>query len=1043
MIRYEDYLPEIAAILGPNALSITEDVVLTFLRLSAASLLAVDERERDRIPGLLLAPRCAGFYSAGAVSSHLDTECGAQVFGEILLRLTDDLKRKRTEEDALGLAQTMIGLYEPLVDVEIAATGENWRLETVPQTRRQKGCYYTPLQLTRATTAAALNRLVSSKKSTIGTRLNAVDVLRLRIVDPAMGAGAFLVSALDYLWSLFESQSESESVAKLDLAGSGVESSAKLELSGSGAEADLGVACKVENNSDLVWAIAENCLYGVDLDPLAREAARIALWLYCAKVSGTQKPLAGFLEQHLKCGDSLISAWSHRLAPGDVTQLDYDNWCARFFWPAENVTGRAETVGWAGFAKDQPAHAAIVEALTQRHHFFHWELEFPEVFAGADSGFDAVVSNPPWEITKPNAREFFSSADSSYKAIGKSEADRVQEEMYKKDLALQDQWVSVNEEYRARASYFRDSGIEPGQGPKSARHVLYSAQGTSDLNAYKLFLELGFALLKSEGCLAMLVPAGVYTDKGAAPLRRLLMEQSDIYELRSFINRDRAFAIHSSFNFCMLALQRDTQNDSLAVSFSNTNGATLGYSDVPSIAYQKKDVQIFSPKWRTIVEVEHERDLDILRKLYAGGAPLGSSEGQSSWQVSFRREFDLTNDSPSFVRRVEAEAKGYIGDEFGNWLKGNWQNRAQPEIAQSKMSQSDLSPEPGLIVSFDRLQSIRIENVSDILLPLYEGRMLGQFDCNQKQYVSGSGRTAVWKNAGTDQNRDNHANAVKLAPQYLLPLSRANGSCDLVNLKTGYLAVGSPTNARTMIASALNAVPCGNSVPVFLGQTDPSYSLGLLACLNSFVFDYVLRLRMSGNNINYYLLEECPLPSCGEVLALDALVRSSALLSLGHVRFAPHLLSLSRKLQLPSSIQLTPEERVQNRCLVDAVVAYLFRLEYEEYAWILRNCQENLKGQRQPGGTLSNSARSLPLKGFWRVDKNEPSASRLPARCLKAYAELLEHGLPEFLSRMNESSLAKHGQDVSNLGPEGLQIFSSNLQALLQVSVQRARQAAI
>jgi hypothetical protein len=1013
MISVHSYLLEIASMLGRTAGPITEDVVLTFLRLSAVALLDVEERDYARVFQLLFS---APFLECESVSSGdllFDTAYSVKEFSGVLLRLQDEFNSKDTEQGALALAYTMISLYEQLLDVKVMANGESWSIEKVAQARRQKGCYYTPEQLTRATTAAALNRLVSHKETVNGARLTAEDVLGWRIVDPAMGAGAFLVSALDYLLVFVESDLESES--------------SKFE-SGSEPKSESEPEPELESWSDLVWAIAENCLYGVDLDPLALEAARLTLWLYCAKKSGIRKPLSGFLNQHLKCGDALISGWSHHLAPGNISQSDFDLWCARFFWPADSG------LAWADFRRDQAAHMAIVAGLADRHHFFHWELEFSDVFAGIDPGFDAVIANPPWEITKPNAKEFFSSADSSYKAIGKRESDRAQEEIYGKDLALQEKWACVNDEYKARAAYFRDSGVLPNGGAKSGRHVLYSAQGMSDLNAYKLFLELGFALLKNEGCLSMLVPAGIYTDKGATPLRRLLMEQADIYELRSFINRDRAFAIHASFNFCILALQRGMQNEHVAVSFNNTNGATLQHVDMPSIAYKKKDVQIFSPKWRTLVEVEHAKDLDLLRKLYARGVPLGSTEGQSSWQVSFRREFDLTNDSHSFVRRVEAEARGYIGDQFGNWLKGRWQKHLEPGS----------TPEPGLIVSFDRSQSIRIDNVADVLLPLYEGRMLGQFDCNQKQYVSGSGRTAVWKNACTLQGdgEGSRPDAINLAPQYLLPLSRANGSCDLVNLKTGYLAVGSPTNARTMIAAALNAVPCGNSVPVFIGQSDPSYSLGLLACLNSFVFDYVLRLRMSGNNINYYLLEECPLPSCSAVLALDALVHSAASLSLSHVRFAPHLLALSRKTQSPFSIRLKPEDWVRNRCLIDAVVAYLFQLEYEEYAWILRHCQEELKNGRKSADRSANALPSLPLKGFWRVDKNEPAASRLPALCLKAYSDLLEHGLTEFLSPMSGRSPAAD-EKVIAVQTECLQILSCNLQALLQVSVQRTHQAAV
>ncbi len=988
--------------------TISASSILLFLRLSAIALLDLEFAEASHLLSTF------GFDALPIEKWQdlslfpLSTNSGGQQLAAIYGRLHNQLSQNISTRVPLAAAFKLIGLYEAMLDIELTLKDAGWCVKKINHARKQRGCYYTPEQLTRATAAAALDRLVSHKKAIAKRNLTISDFLSWKIVDPAMGAGAFLVCALDYLQALIKAQYDQN----------------------------------IEDAAVQVWAIAENCLYGVDLDSLATQAARLTLWLYCAKTSGLQKSARGFLESHLKSGDSLISCWSDRLGP-DSNPADFDSWCARFFWPLEAKQA------WSCAKQNVEAHETIVEECKRRHQFFHWELEFPEIFTRSAPGFDAVISNPPWEIAKPNAKEFFSAIDSTYKAIGKTETALAQEKIYCQDLALQAQWMRVNQAYKARASFFKNSAPSPAPlqspthdpthdpTPRFARHVLYSAQGVSDFNAYKLFLELGFSLLETEGCLAMLTPAGIYTDKGATQLRRLLMDNCDIYQLRSFVNRDRAFAIHPSFNFCIVALQKGMPKDALSVSFSNTNGATLEQTEMPSISYSKKDVQIFSPIWRTLVEIEHHNDLNILRKIYAGGIPLGARDGQSSWQILFSREFDLTNDSASFVRRSEAEASGYVCDEFGNWLKGRWQ--VQPPGGNGC--------EPGLITSADGQESIRVEDIFDVMLPLYEGRMLGQFDCNQKQHVSGSGRTAVWQStaepvSGKQTVAFTERACVKLAPQYLLPLTQAQNSCDLNNLKVGYLAVGSATNARTMIAAALNAVPCGNSVPVFLGKADPSYALGLVACLNSFVFDYVLRLRMSGNNINYYLLEECPLPSAAQVLALEPLIRASAILSLSHRRFAPQRLALAATLSesLPTSSPMNHEEQVRNRCLIDAVVAHLFHLTYDEYAWILRQCHGNLKSiSNSDHDDLILPSASRPLKGFWRVDKNRPPEKRLSVRCLQAYADLLDQGLPEFVKRMSRTAPVSQahtnhtleGRSEITLELEHWKILSGNLRMIL------------
>ena len=69
-------------------------------------------------------------------------------------------------------------------------------------------------------------------------------------------------------------------------------------------------------------------------------------------------------------------------------------------------------------------------AAHPRHRFFHWELEFPDVFREEGAGFDAVLGNPPWDIAKPVSMEFFSNIDPLYRSYGKQEALRKQTEYF-------------------------------------------------------------------------------------------------------------------------------------------------------------------------------------------------------------------------------------------------------------------------------------------------------------------------------------------------------------------------------------------------------------------------------------------------------------------------------------------------------------------------------------------------------------------------------------------------------------------------------------
>jgi hypothetical protein len=90
---------------------------------------------------------------------------------------------------------------------------------------------------------------------------------------------------------------------------------------------------------------------------------------------------------------------------------------------------------------DEPARA-IVRRLRDELRFFHWELEYPEVFAAG--GFDAIVGNPPWEIRKPSSQEFFSAVDPAYRALGKQAALARQQALFADDPALEPRWHELS-----------------------------------------------------------------------------------------------------------------------------------------------------------------------------------------------------------------------------------------------------------------------------------------------------------------------------------------------------------------------------------------------------------------------------------------------------------------------------------------------------------------------------------------------------------------------------------------------------------------------
>ena len=725
-----------------------------------------------------------------------------------------------------------------------------------------------------------------------------------------------------------------------------------------------------------------NCIYGVDIDPIACQVSSLAIWLYCSNtnIAKVEEVAANHFATNLRCADTMLSTLST---------------CA-------------------GWASGSPA------ANLSAGELFLWDQEFPEVFSsGNDAGFDAVISNPPWELAKPNSQEFFSATWPNFRRLSKQEA------LVQTEKLLGEQ-PTVNEAWQVEVRSFK----KKSQVAKT--RSLFQAQGNSDLNIYKLFLDLGFSLLRDGGCLAMLVPAGILVDKGALALRRRFLTQGKLFRVLSFINSDKTFRIHPSFTYTLIGVEKGGATTEFSASFGNTNSAGLNASsNTFEFTYQQKDIQVMSPTWLTIFDVSHPKDLEVLKKLHQSGILLGSrstSNSKADWHHAFRREFDMTIDSHLFTTVEESEIKNYRQDMFGNWLKGNWQT-AEPS--------GDRTITANIVHSADYKSRIKIADVSDVLLPLYEGRMVGQFDYSEKCHVEGSGRTATW--ARTDEHGlhvprryENFADilcaqAKRIRPHHLVALRAKKSLIPSTSLKVGYLAVGSATNVRTMLASALYLFPCGNSVPVLEVADGTAKALALTACLNSFVFDYALRMRMTGNNLNYFILQECPMP---DPIALTSCVELNYLvasLNLMHPRNSQQWLDLQNGAKgsprrASFSLATSTAERQLVRAVIDALVANAYGLTEEEFSWMLRGCDLH---------PTSHTTNGQHGKGFWRAGKTLPAEMRLPVMAGEAFRLLKENGQAAVLAQSMEAGADSYQLTANDLNK--LQLLSDNLQNILAI----------
>ena len=922
----------------------------------------------------------------------------------LLGTITESPSTATDSSDRLERAVLLTQLYEQTLDFNIKQSGESGDEITLIEPERGKkrmGQFYTPQSLARRTVSTAFNQLFADRS------YNSIEKIKsLKVLDPAMGGGVFILSALEYL--VLHCEKKKIKTSKLSLA---------------------------------------DCLYGVDLDPLACEVAPLALWLYCVPDTNLQPRTIASFGTNFKHADALLSGWA-------------DSACVD---KRVSDTSSVDT-GTGG-------------------NIFLWDNEFPQIFRppsetsktspAPGNGFDVIISNPPWELARPNSQEFFTKTCPDFRKLTKQEALVHSQKLLAEHTPVSRRWQKEQQDYQSKAKHIREQ-----IAIQSAARPLFAAQGESDLNIYKLFLDLGFALLKDDGSMAMIVPSGILADKGAFALRRMFLTKGRLHTVETFVNADRTFPIHPSFAYSVIGVQKDGETRNIRVKFDQQSNLQF--------TYQQKDISILSPRWLTIFDVSHPKDLEILKKLHTNGVPLGgeipggiaggvdevidevnesavahsnesvnsnpnrgtsNASGDSNWNLKFKREYDMTNDSHLFRTVSDAEHDGFKCDIFGNWIKGPWREEKQYK------DQAAPRPTPLVVPSHSYQFSIKIDEIEEVLLPLYEGRMIGQFDYSQKCHLSGSGRTAIWQPnnehyaANSRQEQFDLLNLLieqskPIRPHYLIQPDAKLASPLERQLKTGYLAVGSATNVRTMLASALFMVPCGNSVPVFGTEKGMVGTLALISCLNSFVFDYALRMRMTGNNVNYFLLQECPLPHIELITSVHEILALAAAINLNHVRYAAQWLELSEMNSKKGTAKSEEKsegksekksderyhlfatsklERLHIRSMLDALIADAFKLTYDEYAWILRGCDRQASPDKK-------AAAAAHAKGFWRDGKSVQPSMRLPVLALEAYRTLLDEGRESF---MKKTSHFEHGK-VDEAGREDLKILERNLQAILQ-----------
>jgi len=488
---------------------------------------------------------------------------------------------------------------------------------------------------------------------------------------------------------------------------------------------------------------------------------------------------------------------------------------------------------------------------------FHWAYEFDEIIVNR-GGFDAIITNPPWENFKPDAKEFFQKHSDlvSKNTMRLEDFDKEKASLLGTYPELKSGWLDYLSGFPHVNLYFRNS---PQYANQTA--IINGRKATTDLNLYKLFTEQCTHLLKKGGRCGIVIPSGIYTDLGATQLRHMLFEHTHLTGLFGFENRKRIFdGVDSRFKFVVLGFENGGKTTSFPVAFMRHDVRELEmFPRADSLQIDVNLITEISPDSLSLVEFQSSKDVDLVKK--ALQQPRLGKKLNDSWNVRLGRELHGTGDDSLMEKSKGAS-----------------------------------------------------------LVPVYEGKNIHQFSTTwlpvTRWIAPLDGRSRL---LGHDEDKGQ-----KLSYEVF---------------RVAFREIAANTNERSLIATILP--PETFSTHKLMLNRDPSgiglsESVSLCAILNSFLFDYLVRQRVT-TSISVNVIEQLPIPRLTAAHPdFRPLVERAARLVGTSAEFDELLQEVfGRKATHKTHGVTDPQERLTLRAQIDALVARLYELTQEEFQHIL------------------------------------------------------------------------------------------------------------
>lgn len=544
-----------------------------------------------------------------------------------------------------------------------------------------------------------------------------------------------------------------------------------------------------------------------------------------------------------------------------------------------------------------------VGRIAEEQRFFHWCVEFPEVFA-ANKGFDVMCGNPPWDKLQMEEEKWFAGKDENIvKAANQADRKKKIEKLHTVDADLYNEFIQACNGITSQSNFVKNSGRFP-----------LTAVGKLELSS--LFAELCLSFTKEAW--GLVLPTGIAVNDSNKYFFSKLIDENRLISLYDFENKEALFDIHRMFKFCLItAGKAQTEPRTVSGGFYLTR---IDHLLDPRRIYTLRtdDFARLNPNTKTCPVFRTSRDAKLTAKIYRNSTILYNEiTGENPWNVKFGSMFNMSTDSPLFRTYAQLTAQGAT-------LDGNTFTTVDGEI----------------------------------YVPLYEGKMIWHYNHHYGTWPTEGERPNSINMPSLDElsNPNSH-----IMPWYWVPLSAVKDRLVKYD-KDGNVVwewkhkwlfafrdIARGVDMRTFIIAPIpDAKGVGHTATLLYAERGCMPGASLYGMMSSLIFDYTTRQKIGGTHASINYVKQFPVLTPDQIpsaMQWQIVKRVAELCYFNHDMdgWAEELWEEMNEEQRAELPQLgaqqpwvyNPERRAVLKAELDAIFAHLYGLDTEDLRYIL------------------------------------------------------------------------------------------------------------